>query len=156
MCIELIWSTASEFCQVELIQKLNCRNYHKAQEEDQPEIIQQCLEFFQSEAMFLILSNLTGLKLHELAPNNDSSDEEEEEDVEESESGDEKESMSSREKTEKESVDVSSGSDTEQKTEKGRRRKRRKLDTGSSDSEIVEDKDKEKKGRGRWVFYTRL
>ena len=39
-------------------------------------ILQSCLKFFRSEPLFLMLANLTGLKLHELAPE-DSDDEEE-------------------------------------------------------------------------------
>jgi len=42
------------------------------------QILQSCLEFFRSEPFFLMLANMTGLKLHELAPD-DSEDEEEEE-----------------------------------------------------------------------------
>ena len=38
-------------------------------------ILQSCLTFFRSEPLFLLLANLTGLKLHELAPD-DSEDEE--------------------------------------------------------------------------------
>jgi len=38
-------------------------------------ILQSCLKFFRSEPLFLMLANLTGLKLHELAPE-DSDDEE--------------------------------------------------------------------------------
>ncbi|XP_013406972.1 prolyl 3-hydroxylase OGFOD1 [Lingula anatina] len=50
------------------------RKYHSANEENLPEILKQCLTFFSSEAMFLILSNLTGLTLHRLANYNDNSD----------------------------------------------------------------------------------
>ena len=50
---------------------LSCRCYYKAKENTAPEIVQQCLTFMQSEAVFLILSNLTGLSLHALAANRD-------------------------------------------------------------------------------------
>ena len=50
---------------------LSCRCYYKAKENTAPEIVQQCLTFMQSEAVFLILSNLTGLSLHALAANGD-------------------------------------------------------------------------------------
>ena len=43
-------------------------------------ILQSCLCFFRSEPLFLMLSNLTGLKLHELAPD-DSEDEDEDEEA---------------------------------------------------------------------------
>lgn len=43
---------------------------------DPPHIVQQCQQLLQSDAMFLVLSNLTGLKLHELAPESDSEDSE--------------------------------------------------------------------------------
>ena len=44
--------------------------YMKASEEKVPEIIQQCLTFLQSDAMFLTLSDLTGLNFHHLAHKN--------------------------------------------------------------------------------------
>lgn len=37
-----------------------------------PEILKNCLDFLQSDAFFLVLSNITGLKLHELASCSDS------------------------------------------------------------------------------------
>ncbi|XP_041359962.1 prolyl 3-hydroxylase OGFOD1-like [Gigantopelta aegis] len=48
------------------------RNYCTCDTTNQPTIVQDCVRFFQSDAMFLILSNLTGLKLHELASVSDS------------------------------------------------------------------------------------
>uniref|UniRef100_A0A7M4E305 Prolyl 3-hydroxylase OGFOD1 n=1 Tax=Crocodylus porosus TaxID=8502 RepID=A0A7M4E305_CROPO len=53
----------------------NKRCYEVAEEGSLPDILKNCLEFFRSEALFLLLSNFTGLKLHFLA----SSDEEGEE-----------------------------------------------------------------------------
>ena len=47
-----------------------CRNYEKAREEGLPSVLSQCMRLLQSEAMFLILSNLTGLTLHPLAAQN--------------------------------------------------------------------------------------
>ena len=41
-----------------------------------PDVIQKCLMFLRSEAVFLILSNLTGLRLHRLAPRPGESDSE--------------------------------------------------------------------------------
>ncbi|XP_064626041.1 prolyl 3-hydroxylase OGFOD1-like [Lineus longissimus] len=85
----------------------NKRNYSAADQTDLPDILNQCLEFFQSDAMFLILSNLTGLSLHELAANSDSSNSESE---------------------------GSNGEDSDRETKGMKKRvKRRKLDKGSSD-----------------------
>ncbi|KAJ8305930.1 hypothetical protein KUTeg_016475 [Tegillarca granosa] len=46
--------------------------------DNMPAVIQECLEFLQSDAMFLILSHLTGLKLHKLYEPSDNSDSEDE------------------------------------------------------------------------------
>lgn len=50
--------------------------YLRLSETNLPSIVQECIEVFRSEAMFLTLSNLTGLRLHPLAPEQDDSDEE--------------------------------------------------------------------------------
>lgn len=44
------------------------RFYEKAEESKLPDILKDCMALFRSEAMFLLLSNFTGLKLHFLAP----------------------------------------------------------------------------------------
>ncbi|KAH0619484.1 hypothetical protein JD844_000141 [Phrynosoma platyrhinos] len=44
------------------------RHYEKAEEESLPAILKKGMELFRSEALFLLLSNFTGLKLHFLAP----------------------------------------------------------------------------------------
>jgi hypothetical protein len=44
-----------------------------------PDHVMKCLKFLQSDAIFLMLSSLTGLKLHDLAEVSDSEGEEEEE-----------------------------------------------------------------------------
>ncbi|XP_063169033.1 prolyl 3-hydroxylase OGFOD1 [Candoia aspera] len=46
----------------------NKRHYEKADEKSLPATLKECLELFRSEALFLLLSNFTGLKLHFLAP----------------------------------------------------------------------------------------
>ncbi|XP_070616600.1 prolyl 3-hydroxylase OGFOD1 [Erythrolamprus reginae] len=46
----------------------NKRHYEKAEEKNLPDTLKECLELFRSEALFLLLSNFTGLKLHFLAP----------------------------------------------------------------------------------------
>ncbi|KAM3829171.1 prolyl 3-hydroxylase OGFOD1 [Vipera latastei] len=56
---ELSWSTRGP---------PNNRHYEKAEEKNMPAILKECLELFRSEALFLLLSNFTGLKLHFLAP----------------------------------------------------------------------------------------
>lgn len=44
------------------------RCYDFLADESMPEVVRDCCRFLKSEAMFLILSNLTGLRLHRLAP----------------------------------------------------------------------------------------
>uniref|UniRef100_V9KLK0 Prolyl 3-hydroxylase OGFOD1 n=1 Tax=Callorhinchus milii TaxID=7868 RepID=V9KLK0_CALMI len=56
----------------------NKRCYHQADEDGLPDILAQCMKLFRSEAMFLLLSNFTGLKLHLLAASNEDEEEEEE------------------------------------------------------------------------------
>ncbi|KAL5015666.1 hypothetical protein ScPMuIL_005255 [Solemya velum] len=50
----------------------NRRRYCRCEAENLPAVLTQCIKLFQSDAMFLVLSNLTGLKLHELAKCSDS------------------------------------------------------------------------------------
>jgi hypothetical protein len=37
-----------------------------------PAVLKDCIDFLHSDAFFLVLSNITGLKLHELASGSDS------------------------------------------------------------------------------------
>lgn len=53
------------------------RNYVSIDVNELPDHVTKCLKFLQSDALFLILSSLTGLKLHELAEVSDSEEEEE-------------------------------------------------------------------------------
>ncbi|XP_010986753.3 prolyl 3-hydroxylase OGFOD1 [Camelus dromedarius] len=46
----------------------NKRFYEKAEENGLPDVLKDCMALFRSEAMFLLLSNFTGLRLHFLAP----------------------------------------------------------------------------------------
>lgn len=70
----------------------NRRHYYALKEESAPEPVQQLLSVLRSEAMFLIVSNLSGIKLHPLAPDtSDSDNSSEEEGEEEEEDGDEDE-----------------------------------------------------------------
>lgn len=46
------------------------RSYLTVSREKVPDIIKQCVQLFQSDAMFLTLSDLTGLSLHQLANRN--------------------------------------------------------------------------------------
>ncbi|PNJ62652.1 OGFOD1 isoform 10 [Pongo abelii] len=62
----------------------NKRFYEKAEESKLPEILKECMKLFHSEALFLLLSNFTGLKLHFLAP----SEEDEMNDKKEAEAAD--------------------------------------------------------------------
>lgn len=52
------------------------RFYERAEEGTLPDTLKDCMALFRSEALFLLLSNFTGLKLHFLAP------EEEEDEIE--------------------------------------------------------------------------
>ncbi|NP_001087226.1 prolyl 3-hydroxylase OGFOD1 isoform 2 [Mus musculus] len=54
----------------------NKRFYEKAEENNLPDVLKECMGLFRSEALFLLLSNLTGLKLHFLAPSEDDETEE--------------------------------------------------------------------------------
>ncbi|XP_048763594.2 prolyl 3-hydroxylase OGFOD1-like isoform X2 [Ostrea edulis] len=56
----------------------NKRNYMSLDLKELPDHVMKCLNFLQSDAMFLMLSSLTGLKLHDLAEVSDSEGEEEE------------------------------------------------------------------------------
>jgi len=52
---------------------------------DLPDIVAKCQQFFTSDAFFLLLSNLTGLKLHQLAPEDSDSEEDKEDGAEKEE-----------------------------------------------------------------------
>ncbi|XP_062922708.1 prolyl 3-hydroxylase OGFOD1 [Mobula hypostoma] len=56
----------------------NKRCYDQAEEDGLPDILAECMNLFRSEAMFLLLSNFTGLKLHFLAASDDSDEHENE------------------------------------------------------------------------------
>ncbi|XP_061181742.1 prolyl 3-hydroxylase OGFOD1-like [Saccostrea echinata] len=56
----------------------NKRNYLVVDQSEVPDHVRKCLNFIQSDAMFVLLSSLTGLKLHELAEVSDSEGDEEE------------------------------------------------------------------------------
>ncbi|XP_069405980.1 prolyl 3-hydroxylase OGFOD1 isoform X3 [Ovis canadensis] len=58
----------------------NKRFYEKAEESQLPDILRDCMALFHSEAMFLLLSNFTGLKLHFLAPSEDEPEDKKEQD----------------------------------------------------------------------------
>uniref|UniRef100_A0ABI0P0H6 Prolyl 3-hydroxylase OGFOD1 n=1 Tax=Bos taurus TaxID=9913 RepID=A0ABI0P0H6_BOVIN len=59
----------------------NKRFYEKAEESQLPDILRDCMALFRSEAMFLLLSNFTGLKLHFLAPSEDEPEDKKERDA---------------------------------------------------------------------------
>ncbi|NXP07490.1 OGFD1 hydroxylase, partial [Thinocorus orbignyianus] len=52
----------------------NKRLYETAEEDSLPNILKKFLQFLRSEALFLLLSNFTGLKLHFLAPSDEDED----------------------------------------------------------------------------------
>lgn len=57
-----------------LIHLLSFRLYETAEEDSLPDILKKFLQFLCSEALFLLLSNFTGLKLHFLAPSDEDED----------------------------------------------------------------------------------
>lgn len=57
-----------------LIPLLSFRLYEAAEEDSLPDILKKFLQFLRSEALFLLLSNFTGLKLHFLAPSDEDED----------------------------------------------------------------------------------
>ncbi|XP_077862401.1 prolyl 3-hydroxylase OGFOD1-like [Saccoglossus kowalevskii] len=73
----------------------NKRNYEMASDTSLPGILKECIEVLKSEEMFLLLSNFTGLRLHELAPDSDSEDDMR---------GDDSESVKAKEETKKKEI----------------------------------------------------
>ncbi|XP_044517342.1 prolyl 3-hydroxylase OGFOD1 [Gracilinanus agilis] len=63
----------------------NKRFYETAEEEKLPDILRDCMELFRSEALFLLLSNFTGLKLHFLVSSDEDNEDQTGNDEEESE-----------------------------------------------------------------------
>uniref|UniRef100_A0A8D2DZG1 2-oxoglutarate and iron dependent oxygenase domain containing 1 n=1 Tax=Sciurus vulgaris TaxID=55149 RepID=A0A8D2DZG1_SCIVU len=59
----------------------NKRFYEKAEESKLPDILKDCMGLFRSEALFLLLSNFTGLKLHFLAPSEEETEDKKEEEA---------------------------------------------------------------------------
>jgi len=60
---------------------MNKRQYEVGNTPTWPSIVQECMDLLSSEAMFLILSNITGLTLHELAVEKEETDESSEDEV---------------------------------------------------------------------------
>lgn len=74
----------SHFTSVALLNNLTLlffRFYEKAEESKLPEILKECMKLFRSEALFLLLSNFTGLKLHFLAPSEEEMNDKKEEEA---------------------------------------------------------------------------
>jgi len=60
----------------------DCSNYETLTLDMLPDVVDKCIRFLQSEAFFLILSNLTGLQLHHLAVvSPDTDDDDDDDDV---------------------------------------------------------------------------
>ncbi|XP_072023394.1 prolyl 3-hydroxylase OGFOD1-like [Amphiura filiformis] len=76
----------------------NKRNYEQAEESSLPEAVKECIHLMRSEHMFLLLSNFSGLKLHEQAPSDGSSDEDDDSDNEEEQEEEEEEERGAVEK----------------------------------------------------------
>lgn len=64
----------------ELVGPPNRRHYHRLNLATAPSLAKEMVQVFQSEAMFLTISNLSGIKFHPLAADTSESEEEEEED----------------------------------------------------------------------------
>ncbi|XP_005095916.1 prolyl 3-hydroxylase OGFOD1 [Aplysia californica] len=65
---ELMLALQDSTVRWKLLGPANKRNYYVADKSDVPQIVAEYLRVIQSDAVFLVLSNLTGLKLHSLAP----------------------------------------------------------------------------------------
>lgn len=88
----------------------NKRCYDQAEEDGFPDILAKCMKLFYSEAMFLLLSNFTGLKLHFLAASDDDEKDEQEDDLEMSDENEQ--ACSSTEKDEKSDSTLLNGNDS--------------------------------------------
>lgn len=75
-----------------------CRHYEYAELSSLPQCVQECWQLFSSEAFFVLLSNLTGLKLHPLASDNDSEDDSEDSEDDEEGSGQRQENCEDKER----------------------------------------------------------
>ena len=115
-CIQVVFSNHHN---VYLL--ISRRNYEVASEDSMPEIVRQCVSFLRSEAMFLTLSNLTGLKLHALAPDDSGSDDDDGGGACESDG----------QGSDEDGQHSSSGSETTEKIKP--KKKRRKLNSDGSD-----------------------
>ena len=78
--MNLIFNHARKEKKLNSISTPVARNYLSLDKNELPEHVKKCLKFLQSDAMFLMLSSLTGLKLHELAEVSDSEEESEQTD----------------------------------------------------------------------------
>ncbi|KAB0338125.1 hypothetical protein FD754_024793, partial [Muntiacus muntjak] len=119
----------------------NKRFYEKAEESQLPDILRDCMVLFRSEAMFLLLSNFTGLKLHFLAP----SEEDEPEDKKE------RDAVSSAENTE----EGTGHSSSEPEDSRAATSDSRLQSDGLTDPEPEEDEGKKAEDiKKRWQEYT--
>ena len=64
---------------------MNLENKSETPSTGSEEVIRQCLQILASEAMFLILSNMTGLRFHKLVPKSNEDEENDDDDDDESE-----------------------------------------------------------------------
>ena len=130
----------SVFVRIELLTFviLFFRHYSSAEEETLPEILRECLAFLKSESMFLTLSNLTGLSLHELAPVNSDSDADTPKQDTAEDDGEEGEGASNKDRDEEErTVEISTP------------KKRQKLN-----SETTKASDSQKQNEGEdWLLH---
>jgi Rps23 Pro-64 3,4-dihydroxylase Tpa1-like proline 4-hydroxylase len=102
----------------------NKRCYDNLEDADTPEIVKKCVQLLKSDAMFLLLSNMTGLRLHQLAPVSDSEkDDDDDKEVEESDEKKERKekspTASSSKMREVQEEDDDNEDDDEKRTKKG-------------------------------------
>ena len=78
---------------------MNLENKSETPSTGSEEVIRQCLQILASEAMFLILSNMTGLRFHKLVPksNEDEENDDDDDESEVSEDGDEGDDVANQE-----------------------------------------------------------
>jgi hypothetical protein len=118
------------------------RHYDQAPEDSLPDIIRECQDFLRSEEMFLTLSNLMGLTLHQLAVGNNSDSESEPDNSAKNTPGG---STVSSEASKTKDKSLSPSDDLSEKS-KPLKKRRRIEEKNTDDDENEEMETKEKKG----------
>ena len=116
-------------------------------------MLQQALDVLQSEDMFLVLSNMTGLTLHELAPNNDSDDEGER--ASSSNAMDDGQTSSDYKEADREHSDSPNADSEAKSSEEKHLNKKLKLDAAEQDDNVssTDEESSASKSRGIIIEY---